>query len=142
MITYLDTSSLVKLYVEEPESREVKNLINISSQVATSIMAYAESRAAFARRYREKAFTTAQYRKIVKALDEDWNRLFIIMLTKEIALTAGDLAEKHRLRGFDAIHLSSALGLRKELASQIVFSCADHKLQAASKNEGLGQPNY
>ena len=142
MITYLDTSSLVKLYVDEPASREVKNLVSLSNQVASSIVAYAESRAAFARRYREKAFTTGQHKKLIKSLDEDWDHYLIIMLTKEIALTAGNLAEKHGLRGFDAIHLSSALSLGKELSSRIIFSCADQKLQTASEKEGLYQPDY
>ena len=61
MIAYLDTSTLVKLYVEEPESLDVKNLVSASDVLSTSLIAYAEARDAFARRFREKAFTKAQY---------------------------------------------------------------------------------
>jgi hypothetical protein len=32
---------------------------------------------------------------------------------------AGDLAEKHSLRGFDSIHLASALTLQRQLASSV-----------------------
>jgi hypothetical protein len=52
---------------------------------------------------------------------------------------AGDLAEKHALRGFDSIHLASALTLRQELSSPIVFSCFDDNLQQASEREDLDQ---
>jgi hypothetical protein len=50
------------------------------------------------------------------------------------------LAEKHGLRGFDAIHLSSALTLRQELSAPVIFSCSDLKLQKASQLEELYQP--
>jgi uncharacterized protein with PIN domain len=53
MVLYLDTSSLVKLYVEEKDSSRVANLVGSSNVTATSLVAYAEARAAFARRFRE-----------------------------------------------------------------------------------------
>jgi len=53
---------------------------------------------------------------------------------------AGDLAEKHDLRGFDAIHLASAVTLREKLASDFTFSCCDMRLQIASQREKLDQP--
>ena len=61
MIVYLDTSSLVKLYVEEDESSKVDALVKSSKVTATSIIANAEARAAFARRFREKAFKRDEY---------------------------------------------------------------------------------
>ncbi|MBE9540835.1 MAG: type II toxin-antitoxin system VapC family toxin, partial [Proteobacteria bacterium] len=53
MVIYLDTSSLVKLYVEEEDSSKVADLVRSSKVIATSLIAYAEARSAFARRYRE-----------------------------------------------------------------------------------------
>ena len=140
MITYLDTSSLVKLYVEEPESEAVKGLVARSDAVSTSLVAYAEARAAFARKYWERAFTKSQFKKVKDSLNKDWSHLLIITVSKEIALSAGDLAEKHNLRGFDAIHLASAITIKQELQSSVVFSCADEKLQKASMQEGFDQP--
>jgi predicted nucleic acid-binding protein len=57
MVLYLDTSSLVKLYVEEKHSPEVAALVRSSEVTATCLVAYAEARAAFASRFTEKAFT-------------------------------------------------------------------------------------
>ena len=49
MILYLDTSALVKLYVREHGSAAVRALVERADVVATSVVAYAEARAAFAR---------------------------------------------------------------------------------------------
>lgn len=137
MIVYLDTSSLVKLYVEEDESQKVDDLVRSSEVAATSIVAYAEARAAFSRRYREKAFTKAAHNRIKTFFDKDWGNYLILNITGELIRLAGDLAEKHALRGFDAIHLASALTLRQELSTLIVFSCFDDNLQKASELEHL-----
>jgi len=135
MILYLDTSSLVKLYVEETASSEVAEQVSGASIAATSMVAYAEARAAFARRFRESAFTPEQYTRIKEVFTEDWNGFFILGVTNELVCSAGELAEKHALRGFDAIHLASALTLRQELSSPILFSCFNDKLEAAFHRE-------
>ena len=137
MIVYLDTSSLIKLYVEENESSKVDDLVKSSEVTATSLVAYAEARAAFARRYREKAFTSDEYDRMKKVFNKDWNRYLILSVTEDMVRLAGDLTEKHALRGFDSIHLASALTLRQELSSPIVFSCFDDSLQKACKRENL-----
>ncbi len=72
---YLDTSALVKLYVDEPKSEAVKNAVEQADAVATSLVAYTEARAAFARCRREGRFAPQVYRRIVGAFEEDWSRL-------------------------------------------------------------------
>ena len=140
MIIYLDTSSLVKLYVEEEDSSKVADLVRSSKVIATSLIAFAEARSAFARRYRENAFTPYQYKRLVSFFNQDWDNYLIVRITKELVWLAGDLAERRRLRGFDAIHLSSALTLRQELSAPVIFSCSDRNLQKASRFEDLHQP--
>jgi predicted nucleic acid-binding protein len=137
MLLYLDTSSLVKLYVEEEDSPEIEALVKDSEVAATSIIAYAEARAAFARRFREKAFSKTAHNRIKKFLDEDWTRYFILNITEEIIRLAGDFAEKHALRGFDSIHLASASFFRQNISASVIFSCSDAKLLAAAEQEGF-----
>jgi predicted nucleic acid-binding protein len=139
MIVYLDTSSLVKLYAEEDGSSKVAALVKSSEVTATSLVAYAEARAAFARRFREKAFTPVEHGRIKAFFDKDWSSYLILSVTGDMIRLAGDLAEKHALKGFDSIHLASALTLRQELSTSIVFSCFDDNLQKASEREGLDQ---
>ena len=140
MIVYLDTSSLVKLYVEEDDSPSIESLVKASKVVATSLIAYVEVRSAFARRFREKAYSTREYKRILSSFGKDWEDYMRVQTTEAIITKAGDLAEKHELRGFDAVHLSSALALREELSSSVLFSCSDKKLQIASQREKLAQP--
>ena len=140
MILYLDTSSLVKLYVEETASADVNELVGSAEVTATSLIAYAEARAAFARRYKENAFPDRDYKRLRSRFESDWKNFLSIQVTREIVRMAGELAEKHGLRGFDAIHLASAMTLREKLASRVTFSCYDIRLQNASQREKLDQP--
>ena len=139
MIAYLDTSSLVKLYVEEDESSKVDILVQSAETVATSCIAYAEARAAFARRFREEAFLLDEYNRLIEVFEGDWSRYLTVNVTDSLIREAGDLAEKHSLRGFDSIHLASALTLHRELAAPIVFSCFDERLSKATAKENLQQ---
>jgi predicted nucleic acid-binding protein len=140
VILYLDTSSLVKLYVEETASADVEGLVGSAEVTGTSLIAYAEARAAFARRFRENAFSSKDYNRLRSQFESDWKNFLSVHVNLEIVRMAGDLAEKHGLRGFDAVHLASAVTLREKLDLPVTFSCYDIRLQNASQREKLNQP--
>src|SRR4030067_2282732 len=125
MIVYLDTSSLVKLYVEEIDSEKIKNVARDAAAISTAKVAYAEARAAFARKHKEDAFSLNVLRKIVEDLNRDWENYFVIEITDGLIRFAGDIAERYLLRGFDAIHLASAIHLKNRMNSEIYFSSYD-----------------
>lgn len=134
MILYLDTSSLVKLYVDEAGSGEVVTLLETAEIAATSVVAYPEARAALARRRRERSLSPAAHRAARTALDADWPRVLSLEVADPLARHAGDLAERHRLRGFDALHLASYLAIAKEFPGEAVrFSSADKALERAAR---------
>jgi predicted nucleic acid-binding protein len=135
MIVYLDTSSLVKLYVEEEGSDEVRQLVGEAEAVATSAVAYPEARAAFARLRRERHLTPSQHRRIRAALDADWPRYVAVHVSAAVCTHAGDLAERHALRGFDAVHLASYLALAEGAAAELDFSSFDRSLERAARQE-------
>jgi predicted nucleic acid-binding protein len=137
MILYLETSNLVKLYVQEEDSGEISELVSNAEAVATSIIAYAEARAAFARKARENGLSDEDHKRIKNALDHDWESIFVIKLTDSIARSAGDLAEKCSLRGFDALHLASALEVQKAVPLPVLFSSSDARLREWARKEGL-----
>lgn len=66
-------------------------------------------RVALAGKLREDVFYLEKHREAVEALDEDWETLDKPEVSEDLVREAGDLAEEHALRGFDAIHLASAL---------------------------------
>jgi len=135
VILYLDTSSLVKLYVEEPGSDDVRGLVEGAEIATTSVVAYPEARAALGRRRRERSLTVAGHRRAKEALDDDWPRVLALDVSAAVAQSAGDLAERHRLRGFDALHLASYLAVAREFPSEEVrFSSADRMLERAARS--------
>jgi uncharacterized protein len=54
-------------------------------------------------------FSPEKHREAVEALDEDWETLDMPEVSEDLVREAGDVAEEHALRGFDAIHLASSL---------------------------------
>jgi uncharacterized protein len=135
MMLYLDTSALVKLYVDEPLSQEVSAAVDEAEAVATSLLAYAEARAAFARARREARVSPHSYRHIVDAFEEDWPRYIVVEVTDQIVKHAGDLAASRALRGYDALHLASAVSLRERVSSSMMFLAFDRELSVAAKRE-------
>ena len=136
MILYLDTSSLIKLYVEESGSSEVETLVAQASLVCTSAVAYAEARSALARLFREGALTSDEHALSKADLDDDWPHYLAIGVTPVVWRAAGDLAEKHALRGFDSIHLASFLYVAAEdLGEPVRFSSFDDRLNGAARAE-------
>ena len=135
MTLYLDTSSLVKLYVAEPESDAVRRLVENADIVATAAIAYPEARAALARRRREGGLRPMAFRAAKRALDDDWPRYFAVDVTAALCREAGDLAERHRLRGYDGVHLAAYLQVARAAGkANVRFSCFDDRLTAATRS--------
>ena len=63
-----------------------------------------------------------------------WGGIERIAVTGSLVQRAGDLAEEHGLRGFDAVHLASF----EEIADDpTVFVAADRQLIAAAASRGF-----
>lgn len=133
MIAYCDTSSLIKLYVDEPGSDTVRQLLRDAGQIATSAVAYVEIRAALARLRRERRTTPTVFARIKQAFDADWEATIVVRADADIVRAAGDLAERHHLRALDAIHLASFLEILQRSADDDVhFSSFDKRLAKAA----------
>jgi predicted nucleic acid-binding protein len=132
MTVYLDTSSLIKLFVEESGSDAVRDLVD-GHLVTTSVVAYAEARAALARRRRERALTPTDHSIAKRDFDAWWTGVLSIAVSAELARAAGDVAERFRLRGFDAIHLATFASVAVERGLEAVsFSSFDRTLNRAA----------
>lgn len=137
MKVYLDTSALVKLYVEEEGSPTVREAIARSETVATTVIAYVEACAAFARRRREGRLSRGHYRRTIQELQSDWDHYLLLEVTNDLIRRAAELAATYPLRAYDAIHLASAKVLQERLQGPIFFACWDSNLSASAKREGL-----
>lgn len=140
MILYLDASALVKLYVEEPGARTVAAAIAAAGSSATVRVTYAELRAAFARLVRERRLSPMEHRRSVGHLDEDWEGMTLIDVSEALVRRAGTLADRHGLRGYDAVQLAAALELRLA-GGEVEFTCFDDHLARAARRERLRLPS-
>ncbi|MGE0042343.1 MAG: type II toxin-antitoxin system VapC family toxin [Vicinamibacterales bacterium] len=132
MTLYLDTSSLVKLYVSEAGSGAVRDLVDLATVVATSSIAYTEARAALARRRRERTLAPRSLTAAKKALEADWPRYLAVDVTPALCRSAGDLAERYRLRAYDSVHLASFAEVVEQSGREVIFSSFDAALNAAA----------
>lgn len=137
MILYLDTSSLLKAFMDEPGSATIVELMQGAGQLTTSVVAHAEGRAGFARLRRMGDITATEARQLAGQFETDWHRLAAIDVTGDLARRAGELADRFNLRGFDAIHLASfELVLERAGEDEVMFSTADDTLARAARRLG------
>lgn len=136
MALYLDTSALVKLYILEDGRDTVLAAMRDEPLVAISNVGYAEARAALARMRAEQRLRDDEHRRAVSDLDSDWSTLVQIDVVAPIPHMAGDLAEQYGLRGFDAIHLASAV-YSQEYLGTVRFLAFDRRLIDAAAAAGL-----
>jgi predicted nucleic acid-binding protein len=137
VILYLDSSALVKLYVPETASALIKQRVETADMSATSRISYAEARAAFARKRREHTVSLRDYQTVVQDFENDWESYFIVDVSESLIKRAGQLAEHHALRGYDVVHLASAVILSEEANQPVRFACFDEKLRRAARRHGL-----
>lgn len=132
MILYLDTSALVKLYLEESGSGKVRAAVDEAEAVSTSIVAYAEMHAALAAAARVGRITGEERSRAVAEFRAEWPRYAVVNVTQKLVDLAAELALEHGLQGFDAVHLSSAVLLREEAGAEVRFLAWDERLVRAA----------
>lgn len=121
---YLDTSAIVKLIVDEPETGPLKDFLSaLDAQMTTSVITGVECVRAVARQDPGLA-AVAQ-----RALD----RFILLPLTTSITLRAADFAPAS-LRSLDAIHLATAVEVQPSLAG---FLSYDNRLNEAALTVGI-----
>ncbi|MGN6258200.1 MAG: type II toxin-antitoxin system VapC family toxin [Solirubrobacterales bacterium] len=134
MILYVDTSALVKLVLVEQGSDLAAELWTRSSRAVSSILAYPEGRAALAAARRSGRLGTALYAESLKKFEKTFEQLLSIEVDDRLAMSAGEGAASFGLRGADAVHLATALGLVDE---EVTFVTWDQDLADAAASAGL-----
>lgn len=108
MVLYIESSAMVKLYLREVLTDEVRHLVTSATTLVASTGTYAEVRAALASRQRQGDLSPEEALEVVEALDRDWLRYSTIDVTPSIVMAAGELAQTYALRGYDSIQLATA----------------------------------
>lgn len=122
---YLDSSALIKLLVEEPESSALEGWLSTRRSVPRTSSELARIEVVRAVR-RLDLRLVAGARVLLAELD-------LVPISSAIVERAAELGDP-ALRSLDAIHLASALAIRTGLTDVIAY---DHRLVAAAEAAGL-----
>lgn len=136
MITYVDTPSLLKLLIDEDGSERAGLIWDTADVLAGSALIVVEARAALAAAERGARLTAAQHHEAEGELAALVDELSIVEVTEQLIAEASDLAQQEALRGYDAVHLASALVIEAELVAS-----ADAALCDAAARRGLHVAN-
>jgi predicted nucleic acid-binding protein len=134
---YLDTSALVKKYVDEPRSSEVRECIGRHELIATSTITRPESAATFARAARLGSLSETDARAAHQHFVRDWKTYLRIRVTESLVARADDVAWTFRLRGYDAVHLAAALEWHDRIGASITLATFHQDLWRAAGEAGL-----
>ena len=145
---FLDTSALVKRYIDETGSVWLRAIVDpvLSPFLVISQLLVVEVHSALNRRLREATISQDDYTRTKQAFQGDCqNEYNLIPMSETIVDLACDLLERHPLRASDAIHLATALTSNQLLSdhslTELTFLCADDRLIDAAKAEGLAADN-
>jgi predicted nucleic acid-binding protein len=137
MILYVDTSALVKRYIAELGTVLVSEAIAGAEVVGTSVISRAEMAAALAKAVRVGTLNHEEAASALQVFRSEWPALVRVQVTEMLVARAAALAWERGLRGYDAVHLASALMWGEAMGEEITLATFDRRLWEATKKCGL-----
>ncbi len=143
-VYYLDTSTLIKRYVDEAGSNWIRSISSTPTDhlLLTARISVVELHSAVARRRREGTVSTSVCDTILRIFDVHCLTQYkFVELTPPVVSTARELLDRNPLRAYDAVQLASSFQANKVLKQQklpeLIFVSADKRLNEAAMLEGL-----
>ncbi len=137
MILYLDSSALVKRYVGEPGSDDVRRLLAEARVAGTSLIARSEISAALAKAVRLKLLSRDDATAALQVFRSQWPDIVRVQLTETLVAEADALAWAHALRGYDAVHLASAIFWQDTIGEPVTVVTFDRQLWDGARRSTL-----
>lgn len=128
MTTYVDTSALLKRYVDEPDSDRAVELLASDPELVTGRHTVVEVRRSLARLLPATAAAAAR-----AAFAEDLSALSIVELDAATCELAATIAEQTGVRTLDALHLGAA----RRIGIAITFCTFDARQAQAARALGF-----
>jgi len=136
MILYLDASALVKRYIAEKNSPQVNAWITSADAVVTSLITRSEVSAAIGRAHRMKLISYDDALSALETFRKEWGKLQRLPVNEVTVERADSLAWEHNLRGYDAVHLATALLWQETIGSTVIVATFDAQLsEVAHRNQ-------
>lgn len=134
MIAYFDTSALIPLLIDEPGSSRAGRVWDVADHVTSVRLVYTEARAALAQAARLGLLVEADLALTLDGLERLYGQLDLLEVDDLLVHRAGELAQLHALRGYDALHLAAAERVR---GGTTVVVAGDRDLCDAAGTLGL-----
>lgn len=131
---YFDTSAFVKLLIREHGSDDARHAWRTAERRLSSSLLYPEARSALVRAARGRRIRGAHLREVRRRVELLWEDVSPVEVTLELARRAGELAEEHVLRPYDAVHLASLDAVADD---ETVLVAADGELLTAARARGI-----
>ena len=137
MNLYLDTSALIKRYINELGTNDVRAWIRTADLISTGLLTRAETAAGLTRLHHRGVISEEDYRRALESFHLDWTGFYRLPMNEELIARADFLACQHGLRGYDAVHLAAALIWQETLMLPVTLATYDQELSSAGKESGL-----
>jgi len=138
MIAYFDSSSIVKWFFDEPFMELARDIKDRAGSVFTSLISFPEVMSAFNRAWKEGRCLKPEIEIVRDEFMRIWPDFLWVKIDERLIVRTENLIFRHNLRGFDAVHMASAILLMKESAGiDLFFSSFDKNLNRAAQKEGF-----
>ena len=137
MIAYLDSSALVKRYIQETGTDNVVALIDDAEAVGSVMLTQVEIASALGKAARLEWVEHSAANKAWKDFLLHWPSFTRISVTPLLAKRASQLSWEYGLRAYDAIHLAAVLNWQETLDIPIILAVFDRALWLAGQKAGL-----
>jgi predicted nucleic acid-binding protein len=137
---FLDTSALVKLYVEEQGTDRLLPLVSNQPENRFAVLAISvvEIRSAIRRRQRAGDIDDNVATAILESVQSHLETQFMRQAVNDTVIDrALEMIDRYALRAYDAVQLAGCLVLCAITAQEFTFICSDHRLLEAARSERL-----
>ncbi len=126
---FLDTSALIKRYVEEDGTRVVLRRMSEDPEWVVSAVARTEAEITLCR----LGFDASGSAAVTSGLREDWEHCHVVPMDPACLARAAELGCRYDVRTLDALHLAAA----DRLPRPLVMLTFDRRQAAAARAMGL-----
>ena len=130
MRAFIDTSTLIKKYQEEPGRDKFLETLEKIDEIVVSPVTYIELFCSIQRNCEEAHVSPKNLLKFKEEIDLDFGYFFKIPLNADLERAAFDLRQKYQLKSLDLIQLPSA-----KIAQAKIFITSDKFLYKIARQE-------
>ncbi len=133
MLLFCDTSALIKLLIDEPDSAQIHQASERAGLIAACRITWAEAMAAMARRQRDDPTSADDIETARQRLSMLWSSFTIVEVSQKLVEAAGRFADGFALKGYDSVQLAAAHELHLNTEQKVLFACYDRRLKQAAQ---------